>query len=950
MTLDYGTTIHLPKSDFPRRGGLGKKEPIIQARWEKMDLYNKQREVSKGLEKFILHAGPPFANGHTHMGHALSFCLKDFITRSHQMLGHDAPLVPGFDCHGLPIEWKVEENLRAAGKTDVKDSDPVGFRTTCREFAKKWVDVQSEEFQRMGVFGDFKNPYNTMDKKSEAMIAKELHKFLMNDYMYIGLRPVMWSIPEQTSLAEAEVEYKDITSDTVFVSFPIKDTGASELRDAHIVIWTTTPWTLPGNRAIGYGEKYDYIAIEVKDKEIENEEEKTNFTGRKFVIAKDLLDEFLAAVDIVEYEIFWEGKGTDLESTKCNHPLFKKDEYYSFDVPLLPGDFVTTEAGTGFVHIAPGHGDDDYRLGSQYKIEIPNTVGGDGKYTPSVGLFADLEIYTEKGKKGPANKMVINAINEECNLIAKSQILHSYPHSWRSGAPVIFRTTPNWFISMDTNDLRQKALEEIEKTRFVPAKGKNRINAMVEGRGDWCISRQRAWGVPIAIFVNKKTGEALKDQKVNDNIYSIFEEKGSDAWFNTPAQDFLGNKYKAEDYNQVTDIIDVWFESGSTQGFGLEDRPELQYPADIYLEGSDQHRGWFQSSLMVGVATRGQAPYKTIVGHGFVLDEKGFKMAKSGGNGLSPIKIADEQGADILRLWVAGSDYSSDVRVGKNILKGHIDIYKRIRGTFCYLLGNLESFDKADKLVYNELSDMDQWILHRLYEIDGEIRQAIEDFDFLGMITTLHNFCSQELSSFYLDICKDALYCEAKDSKRRKAILTVLDEVFNHLVHWLSPILCFTTEEAWLVYNGLTFDDLEESIHLRTFPDINVEWNKPELDVKWEKIQDIRSIVTGALEVKRAEKLIGSSLAASPKVYVYDKETEELIRSVNFADICITSDIEIISEAAPKEAFMANGIDTVAVMVETAKGDKCERCWKFTPEVGEDKKHPTICKRCAEAI
>ncbi len=948
MTTDYGKTIHLPKSDFPRRGGLGKKEPIIQARWDKMDLYNKQRAASEGREKFILHVGPPFANGHTHMGHALSFCLKDFITRSHQMLGHDSPLVPGFDCHGLPIEWKVEENFRAEKKNITKDSDPIAFRDACRNFAQGWVDVQSEEFQRIGVFGDFKNPYNTMNKKSEAMISRELHKFLMKDSMYIGLRPIMWSIPEQTALAEAEVEYKDVTSDTIFVSFPIKETKVADIKDAQVVIWTTTPWTLPGNRAIGFGEKYEYVAITVK--ETEEEEGRTDLTGRKFIIAKDLLDEFLSAADILEHEIFWEGKGADFEGTICQHPLYKKDEYYSFDVPLLAGDFVTTEAGTGFVHIAPGHGDDDYRLGLQHKIEVPNTVGGDGKYMPSVGLFADLEIYTEFGKKGPANKMVTNAINEEKNLIAKGQILHSYPHSWRSGAPVIFRTTPQWFISMETNDLRKKALAEIEKTRFVPARGKNRINAMVEGRGDWCISRQRAWGVPIAIFVNKKSGEPLKDQKVNDRIYDIFEENGSDAWFNTPAQEFLGDKYKIEDYDQVTDIIDVWFESGSTQSFGLEDRPELQYPADVYLEGSDQHRGWFQSSLMVGCATRDQAPYKTIVGHGFVLDEKGYKMAKSGGNGMSPIKVAGEQGADILRLWVAGSDYSSDVRVGKNILKGHIDIYKRIRGTFCYLLGNLNGFDKADKVAYSELSELDQWVLHKLYELDGQVKQAIEEFDFLGMINMLHNFCSQELSSFYLDICKDALYCDSKDDKKRQAILTVLDEVFNHLVHWLSPILCFTTEEAWLVYNGLTFDDMEESIHLRTFPEVAKEWNKPELDVKWNKIQEVRSIVTGAMEVKRAEKVIGSSLAASPKVYIYDKELEELIRSVNFADICITSDIEIIGEAAPQEAFTAEGFDTVAVMVETAAGDKCDRCWKFTKEVGENKDHPTICKRCAEAI
>jgi len=957
MTVDYGKTIHLPKTDFPRRGGLGVKEPLYQARWEEMNLYEKQREQSKEKEKFILHMGPPFANGHIHIGHVLSTVLKDVVCRTHQMMGYDAPLIPGFDCHGLPIEWKIEENFRAQGKNNTKDIDPVGFRTACREFAQKWVDVQAEEFGRIGILGDFKKPYITMHKKSEAIIAKEIHKFLKNDLLYRGSKPVMWSIPEQTALAEAEIEYKDITSDTIFVSFPVKETKIDAIKDSEIVIWTTTPWTIPANRAIGFGGNFEYVAIEItaptdiKENKAGVQIENSDIKGKKFVIAQELLEDFLSAAGISDYNKFWEGKGSDFIGTKCSHPLFKADEYYNaFDVPLLAGDFVTTEAGTGFVHIAPGHGEDDYRLGVKNNIDVPHTVGGDGKYFSDVGLFAGIEVYTDAGKKGPANKLVIGALASEGHLIGKNQIKHSYPHSWRSKAPVIFRNTPQWFIAMDKNDLRKKALAEIEKTRFVPEKGKKRLSSMVAGRSDWCVSRQRAWGVPIAIFVNKETGEALKDEKVLNRIYEIFLKEGSDAWFDRPAQDFLGSDYKAKDYEQIKDIIDVWFESGSTQEFVLEEREELHRPADLYLEGSDQHRGWFQSSLLVGCGTHGNAPYKAILTHGFILDEKGYKMSKSEGNVTSPMKLSNAQGADILRLWVTGSDYSSDIKFGQNILKGHVDIYKRLRGTFCYLLGNLKDFKEEDKIAYDDLSDMDKLVLHKIYEVDKAVRQNILDFDFLSMITTVHNFCSRDLSSFYFDICKDALYCDALDNSKRKAILTVLDEVFNHLVHWLSPILCFTTEEAWLSYKGITIEDKETSIHLSQFPDVPKNWENTELNDSWKKIQEIRSVVNGALEIKRQDKTIGSSLEASPKLYVEDSAMAETLKSLNFADICITSNIEIIQREAPDDSFKIDNISAIAVVVEKAKGDKCERCWKITEEIGSNKEHPSICNRCAKAV
>jgi isoleucyl-tRNA synthetase len=949
MTIDYGQTIHLPKTDFPRRAGLAQKEPELQQRWEKMGLYALQRAASKSREKFILHMGPPFANGHIHLGHVLSTVLKDVVCRSYQMLGYDAPLVPGFDCHGLPIEWKVEEEFRAKGRNGTKDSDPIGFRAECRAFAQKWVGVQSGEFQRLGILGDFKNPYVTMDKKSEALIAQEIHKFLLNGSLYRGSKPVMWSIPEQTALAEAEVEYKDIKSNTVWVKFPVNKEKSKnlpkEFEGASVVIWTTTPWTLPGNRAIAYGVDVGYSCIEVDSVE----EGAFVKKGDKFFICSNLVDSFAKNAKIREHTSTPVGTGIVFEKTICHHPLHGKG--YDFDVPLLAGDFVTTDTGTGFVHIAPGHGEDDYRLGAKHHIEVPHTVGGDGKYFEHVPLFAGLPIYMPDGKKGPANKLVTQAIAEAGNLVARDDNYeHSYPHSWRSKAPVIFRNTPQWFISMDKNGLRQKALAEIEKTRFVPERGKNRIGAMVEGRGDWCVSRQRAWGVPIAIFVDKKSGEPLRDEKVLKRIYDTFEKEGSDAWFNHSTQEFLGSDHKADDFEQVKDIIDVWFESGSTQGFVLEQRPELKRPADLYLEGSDQHRGWFQSSLLVGCGTRGNAPYKAVLTHGFILDEKGYKMSKSEGNVTSPVKLMEMHGADILRLWVTGSDYTADIKFGEHILKGHVDVYRRIRGTFCYLLGNLNGFTPAQKTAYADLSDMDKWVLHKLYEVDGVVRASIRNFDFLTMTTAVHNFCARELSAFYFDICKDALYCEARDSAKRRAILTVLDQVFNYLVHWLSPVLSFTAEEAWLAYRGAAMDDLKESIHLNTLAPAPDEWNHPALEEKWQKIMAVRGVVTGALEIKRAEKMIGASLEAAPKVYVADTALAQILKGIDLADVCITSGIQLDEGAAPAGAFALADVAGISVTVEKASGSKCERCWKYTDDVGTISQHPAVCARCAGVV
>ncbi len=940
MTIDYGKTIHLPKTDFPRRAGLAQKEPQIQQRWEKMDLFNQQRQKCKGREKFILHFGPPFANGNIHLGHVLSKTLKDIVCRSYQGLGYDAPLVPGWDCHGLPIEWKIEEKYRAEKKNTTKDTNPVEFRSECRAYAAHWSTVQSSEFQRLGVMADFKNAYSTMHNKSEALIAAEIHKFLQNGGLYRGSKPVMWSIPEQTALAEAEVEYKDVTSDTLYVKFPVKK-GPKELEGVSIVIWTTTPWTLPGNRAVAYGEEISYGIIEVTSVK----DDSTVKVGDKLLVGTALH----AAVK--EKAGITGSKETPvatklLHGVVCSHCLVGKG--YEFDVPVLAGDFVTTDTGTGFVHIAPGHGEDDYRLGLKHNVEVPHTVKGDGTYFETVPLFAGAPVYMPDGKKGPANKFVTQAILENGNLVAKTQIQHSYPHSWRSKAPVIFRNTPQWFISMEKNDLRQKALSEIKKTRWVPARGENRIGAMVEQRGDWCVSRQRAWGVPIAIFVDKKTGEPLRDEKVLKNIIDIFEKEGSDAWYQRPASDFLGSGYNADDFEQVKDIIDVWFESGSTHAFVLEQRlQQLTWPASLYLEGSDQHRGWFQSSLLESVGTRGVAPFKAVLTHGFILDEKGYKMSKSQGNVTSPNALMEKYGADILRLWVAGSDYTEDIKFGENILTGHVDVYRRIRNTFCYLLGSIDGTQGAS---FSEMADLDKWVLHRLSEIDAEVRKCILDFDFHGMLTAVHNFCARDLSAFYFDICKDALYCEALDSQKRRAIVTVLDEVFKYLCHWLAPVIPFTTEEAWLSYKGLTLEDMKESIHLSAIPATPKEWANAALGEKWEKIIAARGVVTGALEVQRAGKAIGASLEAAPKVHVADTALASVLNSVNFADICITSDITVEEGHGPKTAFSIEGVEGVQVSFEKAKGHKCERCWRYTEDVGADTSHATLCARCAGVV
>ncbi|MCP5366994.1 MAG: isoleucine--tRNA ligase [Hyphomicrobiales bacterium] len=944
MTTDYKSTVFLPKTDFPMKAGLPKREPEVLARWEEMDLYRRQREDAAGRDKFILHDGPPYANGHLHIGHALNKILKDVITRSQQMLGKDSNYVPGWDCHGLPIEWKIEEKYRAAGED--KDAVPIAqFRRECRDFADEWIDIQRREFKRLGVIGDWERPYTTMSYAAEAQIARELGKFLMDGSLYKGAKPVLWSIVERTALAEAEVEYHDHTSTTIFVRFPVKAPSVPALDGTAVVIWTTTPWTIPGNRAVAYGADIDYAVVRVTALGEAPQTAGRAVVGETFVVAESLIAETLAAAGAAGHEVVARLKGADLAGTVCRHPLHAGG--YGFDVPLLPADFVEVDTGSGFVHIAPGHGADDWELGVKHGVPVPDTVGPDGAFLDGVAMFAGMKVMeVGKGNKPyfPANKAVVAALDEAGALLASGRLVHSYPHSWRSKAPLIFRNTPQWFISMETTGLRATALQAIADTRFVPAAGQRRLRGMIETRPDWCVSRQRAWGVPITVFVNRKTGEPLRDQAVIDRVAAAFEAEGADAWFARDPQDFLGNEYQAEDFDQVTDILDVWFDSGSTHSFVLEQRDDLQWPASLYLEGSDQHRGWFHSSLLESCGTRGRAPYDAVLTHGFVMAEDGQKMSKSLGNIVSPQDVIDQYGADILRLWVLSSDYSEDLRIGPEILKRHSDIYRRLRNTLRYLLGNLNGFAEEERLPVAEMPELERWVLHQVWEMDSHLRRACADFEFHPLFVELHNFCAMDLSAFYFDIRKDTLYCNAAGSVERRAARTVLDTLFDCLTAWLAPFLCFTAEEAWLSRNP---DG--DSVHLRQFPDIPGDWRDDALASKWDKVRALRRVVTGALEVERAEKRMGSSLLAHPTVHA-PAEYRDALQGLDLAEISITSDATLVVGPVPDGAFTLDEVPGVGVVPALAGGDKCERCWKVLPDVGSDAEHPTLCPRCADAV
>ena len=929
MAKDLKQTVFLPKTDFPMRAGLPKKEPEILAMWNDMGFFDELRARRQGHEKFILHDGPPYANGNLHIGHALNKILKDLINRFQSAIGKDANYVPGWDCHGLPIEWKIEEQYRKKKRN--KDEVPiVEFRNECRDFASHWVDVQSEEFQRLGVMGNWADPYLTMAYSSEAVIAREIGKFLMNGSLFRGSKPVMWSAVEKTALAEAEIEYFDRTSTTIYARFPVKSSPMAELDGAQIIIWTTTPWTMPGNRATAYGEEINYGLYHV-DAVAEDSLAKV---GDRLVFADDLADSIAEACGIsamtrsndVPVEVF--------KDTILKHPL--NGQGYDHDVPMLPADYVTTDQGTGIVHIAPGHGAEDYVLGIAHGVPVPETVAADGRLMDHLPHFAGMSALKD-------NPTITDKLAELGALLGRGQVTHSYPHSWRSHAPLIFRNTPQWFISMESHGLRDTALKALSETVFYPPVGQSRLTSMIAGRPDWCISRQRAWGVPIPVFVHKASGEPLRDQAVIDRVVEAFEKEGADAWFASPPERFLGDQYDSSEYEQVTDIVDVWFDSGSTHAFLLEGNNDMSWPADMYLEGSDQHRGWFHSSLLESCGTRGRAPYDSVLTHGFVLDEQGRKMSKSLGNTVTPQDVIKENGADILRIWVANSDYYDDLRIGKEILQRQVDHYRRLRNTFRYLLGALDGFSDDERIAVADMPSLDRWVLHRLTEVDATIRKAIEGHDYHQVFTSLHHFCNSDLSAFYFDIRKDTLYCADPASLERRACRTVMDEVFNCLVPWLAPILCFTAEEAWQT----RYPNPKESVHFGVWRDLPADWVDENLGLRWMRVRDARLVVTGAIEKLRADGVVKSSLQAHPTLYA-PAAVIEAFDGLDAADIFITSSASLKQATPPADARLAEDDETIGVTVALAEGHKCQRCWKILPEV--DDAEDAMCQRCDDVV
>ncbi len=1023
--VDYSKTLFLPKTDFPMRAGLPKKEPELLARWAAIDLGAKMRAAGQGRPKFVLHDGPPYANGNIHIGHALNKILKDLVTRSQRMAGKDAEYVPGWDCHGLPIEWKIEEEYRAKGRN--KDDVPlVEFRRQCRDFARKWVDIQREEFIRLGVGGDWAHPYETMSFPAEATIAAEIMKFAANGLLYRGSKPVMWSVVEKTALAEAEVEYEDHVSDTVFVAFPLKpgarravssntadmvqydeEAARLDLAAARVVIYTTTPWTMPANRAICFSSRIAYGLYRVTGAPEQNWAQ----VGASYLLADALAESVFKAAKVESYERVRAVAAAELAGLTAVHPLAAMG--YGFDVPLLDGDHVTDDTGTGFVHTAPSHGRDDFdiwmasnRALRERGIDprIPYTVDADGFLTADAPGFAGRRVLDDKGAKGDANEAVIKALVGAGALVARGRLKHQYPHSWRSKKPLIFRNTPQWFIALDQgfavggsslraegeatqgqtpgvlvgdralgapgllrsarNDgvgsnqptLRGIALDEIARTRWVPAAGETRITGMIANRPDWVVSRQRAWGVPIAIFVDAEH-RPLVDAAVNARIVAAFAAEGADAWYAEGARErFLGER-AGEGWRKVDDVLDVWFDSGSTHAFTMEDPGQFPGLAGIhrlrdggqdeilYLEGSDQHRGWFHSSLLESCGTRGRAPYDAVLTHGFVLDEHGRKMSKSVGNVVAPQTVIKDSGADILRLWVAASDYSDDLRIGPEILKTFVETYKKLRNTLRWMLGALGHYESTLAVEAAGMDELERLMLHRLAELDVEVREAYARFDTKRVVARLSAFLATDLSAFYFDIRKDALYCDAPSSRRRLGALTVVEHVFRCVTLWLAPILVFTAEEAWLSRYPEA-----ASVHLEAMPDVPQAWRNDALAEKWSHVRAIRAVVTGALEIARANKEIGSSLEAAPQVVLATDELRASLVGVDLADVCITSGATLEAGEGPDGAFRLPDVPGVAVVFRKAEGRKCARSWRIAPDVGSDPDFPDVTPRDAGAL
>ncbi|HEX6409048.1 MAG TPA: isoleucine--tRNA ligase [Sphingomicrobium sp.] len=953
---DYRPTVFLPKTDFPMKAGLPQKEPVIAARWKEEDLYGQIRKARAGREKFIFHDGPPYANGDIHIGHTLNKTLKDMVVRTQTLLGKDAPYVPGWDCHGLPIEWKIEEQYRKK-KLNKDEVPPKEFRAECRAYAQHWVNVQREQFQRLGITGDWDNPYLTMDFQAEAVIVSELFKFAETGQVYRGAKPVMWSPVEKTALAEAEIEYEDIVSTQIDVAFEIVESPIPELVGAQAVVWTTTPWTIPVNQAIAYGPDVAYYLLKAND-------------GRDYLVAFDLVEAFIKrsglyfrenpdTPDIDDFKATLQHVATltfvgrDLAGTIARHPMHKLGGFFAKPRPFLPGDFVTTDQGTGLVHMAPDHGEDDFELCKANGIDPVFAVEADGKYRPDWLWLGGQGSVINNKFNAPDGPICTDLREAGALLAASADFRHSYPHSWRSKAKVIYRCTPQWFVAMDkplpqfspltraeqrweneggeVNEvcddrnptLRKLALNAIVQTRFVPEKGRNRIGSMVEQRPDWVLSRQRAWGVPIALFVERKTGQLLVDAEVNGRIIAAIREQGVDAWDPENAAAFLGNR-NPQDYEMVTDILDVWFDSGCTHAFVLESGrwPDQRWPADLYLEGSDQHRGWFQSSLLESCGTRGRAPFDAVLTHGFTMDAKGMKMSKSLGNTISPLDLMKEHGADILRLWALSVDFTEDHRIGKEILGGVADQYRKLRNTFRYLLGALADFREEEKVGIDAMPELELYMLHLTAELEKKLRHAVNEFDFNSYTRLLADFANNDLSAFYFDIRKDVLYCEVNaetgvQTDKRRAYRTVLDELFHALVRWLAPVLVFTSEEVW----GTRFPD-GGSVHLLEWPEIP---DVPADDGRWQKLRELRAQVTETIEPLRREKVVGSSLEAVVTV------PELLATPDQLAELFIVSSVK----------------QGDALTVGETDNHKCGRCWRYLPEVTEDGE---LCARCEDVL
>ncbi|WP_113912357.1 isoleucine--tRNA ligase [Roseovarius dicentrarchi] len=996
-TPEYKDTLNLPQTDFPMRAGLPKREPEWLAHWERIGIYDRLREKAAATPgtrvPFTLHDGPPYANGHLHIGHALNKILKDMVVRSQQMMGRDARYIPGWDCHGLPIEWKIEEQYRAKGKN--KDEvDVVDFRQECRRFASGWVDTQRAEFKRLGITGKWEAPYLTMDFRAERIIAEEFQKFLMNGTLYQGSKPVMWSPVEKTALAEAEIEYHDHKSHAIWVAFKIKSlpervfindpnlaggassaggnlsigTGAEvetqNLMDASVVIWTTTPWTIPSNKAISYNPDIKYSVFRVE----QTEDESWTQVGQLFIIADNLAEEVLTKSRVTKWSAVAPVYNEILDVMVCAHPfagLDGADGFWDYPVPMIDGDHVTDDAGTGFVHTAPSHGADDYEafVKRGWIDRMTHNVGQESEFLPHVPFFAGLQVFDRKGKESKANPAVIDKLVEAGGIIARGRTTHSYPHSWRSKAPIIFRNTPQWFAAIDRpvgdgqdtygKTIRQRALTSIDSlVKWTPQKGRNRLYSMIEARPDWVLSRQRAWGVPLTCFTKRGALPTdddflLRNEDVNARILAAFEAEGADAWYKDGAKDrFLSGIVNPDEWDKVDDILDVWFDSGSTHAFVLRDREDGSEDglADLYLEGTDQHRGWFHSSMLQACGTMGRAPYRGVLTHGFTLDAKGNKMSKSVGNTVSPEDVTKQYGADILRLWVAQSDYTGDLRIGPEILKGVADSYRRMRNTMRYLLGALAHFDDSDRTAAEDMPELEQWVLHRMAELDKVVRDGYDAYNFQGVTQALLNFCTLDLSAFYFDVRKDVLYCDG-DSIERRAARTVLDLLFHRLTTWLAPVMAFTMEEVWLE----RFPGPDSSLHLQDIPETPATWLNPQLASKWTGIRQARRAVTAALEIERTNKVIGSSLEAAPEVFVENEATLAALKSVPFADICITSAVTLTAGAAANGAFHLPEAEGFGVTFHKAPGDKCQRCWKILPDVGTHA-HPGTCARCSAAL